>query len=284
MLGVYVAYSLIERAGPHAVGFWARSSLAALAVGLIGALIEVVLLRRIYRAPELFQLLATFARRAGDQGRRAVALGSGRPGRPARAGPARPGRDPRPALPDLRPAADRVGPVVLGLLWLLLARTRWGTLVRAATQDREMVGALGVNQAHAVHLGVLRSARCWRGSAARCRSRASRPISISTCRSSPTPSSSPWSAAWAALRGAFLAALLIGVAQGVLHRLGTLRLVLLQAHAGGRVRGHGAGAGDAALRPARQAAGAWRAPRRRGAAAPCAAAPLGGRGLAGAAR
>ena len=39
-----------------------------------------------------------------------------------------------------------VGPVVLGALWLLLTRTRWGTLVRAATQDREMVGALGVNQ------------------------------------------------------------------------------------------------------------------------------------------
>jgi branched-chain amino acid transport system permease protein len=31
-------------------------------------------------------------------------------------------------------------------LWLLLTRTRWGTLVRAATQDREMVSALGVNQ------------------------------------------------------------------------------------------------------------------------------------------
>jgi branched-chain amino acid transport system permease protein len=36
---------------------------------------------------------------------------------------------------------------MLGLLWLLLARTRWGALVRAATQDREMVGALGVDQA-----------------------------------------------------------------------------------------------------------------------------------------
>ena len=36
---------------------------------------------------------------------------------------------------------------MLGLLWALLTRTRWGTLVRAATQDREMVGALGVNQA-----------------------------------------------------------------------------------------------------------------------------------------
>ena len=40
-----------------------------------------------------------------------------------------------------------IGPVVLGVLWLLLTRTRWGALVRAATQDREMVGALGVDQA-----------------------------------------------------------------------------------------------------------------------------------------
>ena len=39
-----------------------------------------------------------------------------------------------------------IGPAVLGLLWFLFRRTRWGTLVRAATQDREMVGALGVNQ------------------------------------------------------------------------------------------------------------------------------------------
>src|SRR5690606_3727091 len=39
-----------------------------------------------------------------------------------------------------------VGPAVLGALWWLLRRTRFGVLVRAATQDREMVGALGVNQ------------------------------------------------------------------------------------------------------------------------------------------
>ena len=44
-----------------ALGFWPALLLAALAVGVIGALVEVVLLRRIYRAPELFQLLATFA-------------------------------------------------------------------------------------------------------------------------------------------------------------------------------------------------------------------------------
>jgi branched-chain amino acid transport system permease protein len=38
-------------------------------------------------------------------------------------------------------------PVILFALWYLITKTRLGTLVRAATQDREMVGALGVNQA-----------------------------------------------------------------------------------------------------------------------------------------
>ena len=40
-----------------------------------------------------------------------------------------------------------VGPAVLLALHFGLTRTRFGRLVRAATQDREMVGALGVNQA-----------------------------------------------------------------------------------------------------------------------------------------
>ncbi len=39
------------------------------------------------------------------------------------------------------------GPVVLIALHFVLTRTRFGRLIRAATQDREMLGALGVNQA-----------------------------------------------------------------------------------------------------------------------------------------
>ena len=39
-----------------------------------------------------------------------------------------------------------LGPLVLAFIWLLFRRTTWGVLVRAATQDREMVAALGVNQ------------------------------------------------------------------------------------------------------------------------------------------
>src|SRR6187401_2813489 len=61
MLGAYIAWSLVARLGPASfVGFWGGVILAALLTGLIGAAIEVVLLRRIYHAPELFQLLATF--------------------------------------------------------------------------------------------------------------------------------------------------------------------------------------------------------------------------------
>ena len=66
-----------------------------------------------------------------------------------------------PRVPGLRGAVDilghrfpayelfliAMGPLVLGALWLLMHKTRFGVLVRAATQDREMVGALGVNQA-----------------------------------------------------------------------------------------------------------------------------------------
>ena len=44
-----------------------------------------------------------------------------------------------------------MGPLVLGLLWLLMHKTRFGVLVRAATQDREMVAALGRQPGAAVH-------------------------------------------------------------------------------------------------------------------------------------
>src|SRR5262249_30737381 len=58
MLGIYIAYSIATAAG-GALGFWGGLVAAPLAVAAIGALIEIALLRRIYRAPELFQLLAT---------------------------------------------------------------------------------------------------------------------------------------------------------------------------------------------------------------------------------
>jgi len=62
MLGAYLAVSLASWLGgaTSILGFWTSILLASVAVGLIGGLVEILLLRRIYRAPELFQLLATF--------------------------------------------------------------------------------------------------------------------------------------------------------------------------------------------------------------------------------
>ena len=60
MLGLYLAYSCVEGLA-GAIGFWPALLLAPLAVGLLGAAVERLLLRRIYGAPELLQLLATFA-------------------------------------------------------------------------------------------------------------------------------------------------------------------------------------------------------------------------------
>ena len=146
MLGIYVAYSLVERFG-GSLGFWLALPLAALVVGALGAAVEVLLLRRIYRAPELFQLLATFALVLVVKD---AALWFWGP--EDLLGPRAPGLGGAVEILGRRvPSYDLlligVGPVVLALLWLLLTRTRWGTLVRAATQDREMTAALGVNQA-----------------------------------------------------------------------------------------------------------------------------------------
>ena len=150
MLGAYIAATVVPKLldlwfGP--VSFWAGILGAALIVGLVGVVIEVLLLRRIYRAPELFQLLATFGVVLVVQDFVVQAFGS-----QDILGPRAPGlRAPVEILGRRFPSYELVliaaGPVVLGLVWLLLRKTRFGVLVRAATQDREMVAALGVNQA-----------------------------------------------------------------------------------------------------------------------------------------
>jgi branched-chain amino acid transport system permease protein len=145
MLGAYVAFTLTERFS-GALGFWGGILAAALIVAAIGVLVEMVLLRRIYHAPELFQLLATFGLTLMVEDLVVLIWG--------------PDDLVGPRAPGLKGALDffgqkipsydllliALGPLVLGLLWLIFQRTRWGVLVRAATQDRDMVAALGVNQ------------------------------------------------------------------------------------------------------------------------------------------
>lgn len=151
MLGAYIAWTLTgalgwaDHAGP--LGFWGGVLASALAVAALGTLVEVTLLRRIYKAPPLFALLATFGLALMIEDMVRLVWGP-----EDLLGPRAPGLDGAVTilgqkLPTYDLALIALGPLVLGGLWLLLHRTHWGVLVRAATQDRAMVGALGVNQA-----------------------------------------------------------------------------------------------------------------------------------------
>ncbi|BDA86529.1 ABC transporter permease [Aureimonas sp. SA4125] len=145
MLGAYVAYSLTTRLD-GALGFWGGIVVAAGFVALLGTLLEMTLLRRIYKAPELFQLLATFGVTLMVEDLVILVWGPQDllgPRAPGLAGAVEVMGLPVPTY-DLLLIA--LGPLVLAGLWLLMHRTRWGVLVRAATEDRDMVAALGVNQ------------------------------------------------------------------------------------------------------------------------------------------
>ncbi len=146
MLGAYIGWTVLSYLPRSPSGFVAGAIITALATALIGVAIEMTLLRRIYRAPELFQLLATFGVVLVVADIVPMIWG------PADLTIARPSwmRGFVSVLGERFPSFDlvliAVGPAVLLALFLLFRRTRWGTLVRAATADREMVSALGVDQ------------------------------------------------------------------------------------------------------------------------------------------
>lgn len=147
MLGLYLAVTLVGVFGRTPLGFWGAVVLASLAVGVIGLVVERLILRPLYAAPELLQLLATFAvvlivkdATLWIWGPEDI-LG---PRAPGLSGAIRIfGR----AVPQYDLLLIALGPLVMAGLWLLLTRTRFGRLIRAATEDREMTAALGIDQA-----------------------------------------------------------------------------------------------------------------------------------------
>jgi len=132
MLGTYIAYSFATYFG-GAIGFWGGIVATMMIVGLIGAGIEVALLRPIYRAPELLQLLATFALVLIINDATLYLWGP-----EDLLGPRAPGLSGAVQilgrhLPSYDLFLIVIGPLVLLMLHFALARTRFGRLVRAAT-------------------------------------------------------------------------------------------------------------------------------------------------------
>jgi branched-chain amino acid transport system permease protein len=142
MIGAYIAAAMAQASGSFLVAVAA----AALGTALIGIILEVSLLRRLYARDHLAQVLATFAVLLICNESVRMIFGSqammlSMPA--ALSGPVEilPGF----AYPAYRLLVIGVGLAVAGLLYLLVAKTRIGMQVRAGASNREMALAMGVD-------------------------------------------------------------------------------------------------------------------------------------------
>ena len=145
MLGAYLAWQAVQWLSPLVESFWLAALFAALAVAVLGGLVERLLLRHMYGKEELYQLLLTYALVLilGDAAKAIWGTQQLSVSRP----------------PILDGAIEMFGSIlpVYNLFimlagvaialggWLILARSSAGRMVRAAALDREMLGALGAN-------------------------------------------------------------------------------------------------------------------------------------------
>ena len=142
MMGAFIAASVAGRSGSFVLG----ALVAVLATGLIGALLEVALLRRFYKRSHLDQVLVTFGLILVFNESTKLIWGAV----PMRF-----------ALPPLVAGSVEIWPglpypmfrlVILGLglvvgllLYFVIMRTRIGMWVRAGASNRAMASAIGVN-------------------------------------------------------------------------------------------------------------------------------------------
>ena len=141
MIGAYLAAALTEASGSFLLGLVG----AIAGTALVGAALEIALLRRLYRRSHLAQVLATFAviLIANEivrmvWGSQPILLGMP----PALSGPVELGGFRYPAY---RLVVIGVGLATALFLYLLVTRTRAGMWVRAGASDREMAEVMGVD-------------------------------------------------------------------------------------------------------------------------------------------
>jgi branched-chain amino acid transport system permease protein len=142
MLGAFGAYLLLQHAG---VGYWPALLISPVLVGLTGIAIERLLLRRLYGLDHLYGLLLTFGLTLILEGVFRQLYGvSGLP-------------YPTPAalqggtslgfmfLPTYRAWVVVASLAVCLATWFLIERTRLGAYLRAATENRQVAQALGLD-------------------------------------------------------------------------------------------------------------------------------------------
>ena len=139
-IGAYLAFTLMPT-----LGFWGALVVAPILTGIIGLLVERVLIRRLYGRDPLYSLLLTFGLAfIFEDGTRYIWGASTLPF----------------SVPDwlasplsnhfffltgYRVFMAALAAVAVAALFLILSRTRLGLRIRAGTRDLETVSVLGVN-------------------------------------------------------------------------------------------------------------------------------------------
>jgi len=142
MMGAFCSYFLLQYAG---VGYWWSLLLAPIAVGATGIVIERTMLAQLYKLDHLYGLLLTFGLALIIQGIFTNYYGSS--GLPYRipdelSGGINLGFM---FLPKYRGWVIIASVVVCAGTWYLIERTKLGSYLRAATENRTLVQAFGVD-------------------------------------------------------------------------------------------------------------------------------------------
>jgi branched-chain amino acid transport system permease protein len=142
MIGAYVTWFAMDQWG---IGYWWALLLTPLAVGVLGALIETTLLKRLYKLDPLYGLLLTFGLALIIQGAFLEHYGSS--GQSYSAPEQLSGSTDLGfmILPNYRGWVVAVSLVVCFGTWFLIERTRLGSMLRAGTENPSLVQAFGVN-------------------------------------------------------------------------------------------------------------------------------------------
>lgn len=141
-LGAFVAWFLLEYAG---IGYWGALILSPLVVGLVGAVIERTMLKRLHGLDPLYGLLLTFGLALIIQGLFLNAYGSS--GLPYSIPEALSGGRNLGFmfLPNYRAWVIVFSVAICVATWYVTERTRLGSYLRAATENPSLVQAFGVN-------------------------------------------------------------------------------------------------------------------------------------------
>jgi branched-subunit amino acid ABC-type transport system permease component len=153
MLGAYSTFQFVQWLGPGPGTFWVAAIGAALAIALLGGVVERLLFRHLYGKEELYQLLFTYALVLILSDAAKILWGTQQKSVSRPAGLAGSVTVLGATIPYYNLFILLLGPAIALGFWFVLQRTRVGRLIRAAALDRESLGALGVN-VNALYTGV----------------------------------------------------------------------------------------------------------------------------------